>query len=198
MLTALAVAGIASAYLYLTAVRQGFGFYPKIHDEFMYLTQASLLAHGRLWMPRHPLHEFFDSFYVLVDPIYAPLSWPGTALLLVPAHWLHLPYWLVPLLEAGVAAGLLYRVVTEFFDGALGLLAVLLLLGVSDFRWQALTAMSQIPVLLAGLLLVWAWIKWRSAPGPAGRGDRRAGGLGGHYPSHLTRSASRLPVGWSW
>jgi hypothetical protein len=165
-LTSLAVAGIASAYLYFTAVGQGFGFYPKVHDEFMYLTQASLLARGRLWMPRLPLPEFFDSFYILVDPVYAPLSWPGTALLLVPAHWLHLPYWLTPLLAAGAVVGLLYLIVTELFDGVAGLLAALLLLGVSAFRWQALTAMSHVPVLLLGLALTRAWLKWRDGMRP--------------------------------
>jgi hypothetical protein len=165
-LTGMIVAGLGAGYLYFTAVRQGFGFFPRIHDEFMYLTQVSLLARGRLWMPPLPLPEFFDSFYILVNPVYASLSWPGTALLMLPGHWLHLPYWLTPLLAAGAVVGLLYRIVAEMFDGALGLLAALLLLGVSAFRWQALTAMSQVPILLAGLSLTWAWLTWRRGRRP--------------------------------
>ncbi len=81
--------------------------------------------------------------------------------MLAPAAPLRLPYWLAPLLEASAFLGLWYLVVAELFDGAMGLLAVVLLAGVSQFRWLALTPMAHVPILLAAALMAWAWLKWR-------------------------------------
>src|SRR4051794_16683103 len=61
---AVAVILAMAAFLYWTAMAQHRGLYPKFHDQFMYLLQARMLASGRLWMPPHPLAEFFETFYV--------------------------------------------------------------------------------------------------------------------------------------
>jgi 4-amino-4-deoxy-L-arabinose transferase-like glycosyltransferase len=82
----------------------------------------------------------------------------------VPAVWLHLPYWFMPALVAGVAAAMLYRVTTELLDGVCGLLAVLLLLSMSECRFLALVVMSHVVMLALGLTLMWAWLHWRSRP----------------------------------
>jgi len=164
--TALAVSLLCGTYLLATAVHQRHQLHPELEDELVFLTQARLLSHGRLWMGQHPLADFFETPYVFTRPVYAPQSYPGTALMLAPAALLHLPYWLMPLLGASAFLGLWYRVVTELFDGAMGLLAVLLVAGVSQFRWLALTPMAHVPILLAGSLLVWAWLKWKDNERP--------------------------------
>src|SRR5215207_7689219 len=93
LIVSLAIAIVVGGYLYFTAVRQGRDFFPKILDESSYAIQARMIAAGRLWTAAHPAAESFDSAYVLVRPVYASMYFPGTALMLVPAVWLGLPWW---------------------------------------------------------------------------------------------------------
>src|SRR5690349_15082908 len=51
--------GASVYYFLLSASLAERDLYPKFHDEFMYLLQSQMLARGRLWMPQHPLAEFF-------------------------------------------------------------------------------------------------------------------------------------------
>src|SRR5690348_8351140 len=46
---------VSILYIYTTAVHQGRRFEMVYHDEFMFRLQTVMLAHGRLWMPAHPL-----------------------------------------------------------------------------------------------------------------------------------------------
>ncbi|MDQ3440054.1 MAG: hypothetical protein M3478_06855 [Planctomycetota bacterium] len=163
-IVACAIAAAASIYFYITASWQGRSLHPRSHDEFMYLLQARMLSIGRLWMPPLPHGDFFDTFYVFVEPVYASLTWPGTAMLWVPGMWLSLPCWVMPLIVAGAGVGLLYSVATQLFDGLFGLLAALALVALPLLRTQALTAHAQVPILMQGLLLAWAWLRWRASP----------------------------------
>src|SRR5258705_9444821 len=79
---------ISARYFLFSADAAGRGLFPTLHDEFMYLLQARMLARGRLWMPAHPLADFFDCFNVIVRPVYAAEYFPGTALIYVPGVWL--------------------------------------------------------------------------------------------------------------
>jgi hypothetical protein len=166
LVAAAAIALVVGLYLYATAVSQGREFILKILDENSYAIGARMLAAGRLWTAAHPAAESFDSAYVLVRPVYASMYFPGTALMLVPAVWLGLPWWVTPLLAFALSAGVLYRVVTELIDGVAGLLSVLLLASLTMYRELALRLYSQVPMLLLSLLLMWAWLAWRN--------DRRA------------------------
>ncbi len=151
----------AAAYLYVAARYQGRPFELRWPDEFSYLLQMRMLASGRLWMPAHPLADFFDTFYMIFRPVYASQYSPGTAMLFVPALWLGAPLWLIPLLASAAVVGLTYRIVTELLDGLAGWLAALLVCSSGAFRLVSNMLLAQTPVLLLSLLAVWAWLGWR-------------------------------------
>jgi hypothetical protein len=161
---ALAISIAAAVYFYATAAAQDRDFFPKTQDECSYAIQVRQLAQGRLWMPQHPLADFFDSFYLLVRPVYASMYFPGTAILNVPGAWLGWPTWVIPLLVAGACVGLTYRVVTEALDdGVAGALSAAPLVSLTWFRTHSILLMSQLPLLLLGLIMMWAYLRWRLA-----------------------------------
>lgn len=158
---AVAIAILAAAYFILTAVLQDRDLFPKTHDDCSYMIQMQMLARGRLWMPGLPLPDFFDSFYLIVRPVYASQYFPGTALLYVPTIWLHLPTWVMPVLVAGAVVGLTYRILTELIDGAAGAIGALWIASLTWFRMASILLMSQVPALLFGLIMIWSWLCWR-------------------------------------
>jgi hypothetical protein len=151
----------AAAYFILTAILQNRDLFPKTHDECSYYLGAQLLSRGKLWTPAHPLADFFESFYILVKPVYCSIYFPGTALMFAPTVWLQSPTWVLPAIASGMAVGLTYRIIAELIDGAAGALAVLLMISLTWLRTLSIMMMSQMPMLLLGLLLIWAWLKWR-------------------------------------
>jgi len=55
---------------------------PDIYDEFCHLLVADTLRHFRLANPMHPLHQFFETFFVLQEPTYSSIYPIGQGLLL--------------------------------------------------------------------------------------------------------------------
>jgi hypothetical protein len=161
ILTAGAITVGAAVFLYWCARYQAIAIHPKFHDEFSYLIQTRMLAQGRLFMPAHPQAKFFDTFYLIVQPVYASQYFPGAAMMFVPALWLHLPYVAAPLAVSGLCAAMLYLTVTELLDGASGLLAVVLLLASGTFRMMSVMLMADIPSLLLGLAMTFAYLRWQ-------------------------------------
>ena len=154
--------GITAAfYFVLTAFLQDRDLFPRTHDECSYYLGAQMLARGRLWMPPHPLGDFFESFYILTKPVYCSIYFPGTALIFAPTVWLDLPTWAMPAVVSGAAVALLYRIITELIDGAAGAVAALLLVSLTWFRTYTVLLMSQVPMLFLGLLMIWLWLRWR-------------------------------------
>jgi hypothetical protein len=55
---------------------------PNVSDDFSYLLIADTLRHFRLANPVHPLHQFFETFFVLQEPAYASIFPLGQGLIL--------------------------------------------------------------------------------------------------------------------
>jgi hypothetical protein len=160
-ITAAVIFVLSARYFLLSASLAGRELYPMFHDESMYLLQAQLLSHGRLWMPQHELADFFDSFNVIVKPVYASTYFPGTALFYVPGVWLKLAPWSTSVLIAAMAVTMFYIVFTELLDGVAGLLAALLAVSLEQLRVLAVMTMSHPAMLLLLLLSAWSYLRWR-------------------------------------
>src|SRR5579864_4365724 len=55
---------------------------PDVLDEFGHLFVADTLRHFRLANPTHPLHQFFETFFVLQQPTYSSIYPLGQGLFL--------------------------------------------------------------------------------------------------------------------
>ncbi len=55
---------------------------PDVYDEFSHLLVADTLRHFRLANPAHPLHQFFETFFVLQEPTYSSIYPIGQGLAL--------------------------------------------------------------------------------------------------------------------
>jgi hypothetical protein len=164
VITAICIAAIATAYLIFTGWYQGRNFHPKWQDEQSYVIQFRMLGNGRLWYPKHELADFFDSFQVIVDPVYASMYFPGAGLWYAPAQFVGLPFWFMSALACGVATALLYLIVTEAIDGVAGALAVVMILALFMFRKISLLIGGHPPMLMVELALVFCYLRWRELP----------------------------------
>jgi hypothetical protein len=159
--TTLLVFVVATAYLLLTAHLQGRDFDMNIQDEMMYLVQAQLIAHGHLWLPAHPMADFFQELFLFHTPVYASMYFPGTALLYATTVWFHIPNWFLSAMISGAAVAMTYRVLAEMVDNLSGLLGAMLLVACAAFRWTSIMVMSHPLLMLQGLLMFWCFLHWR-------------------------------------
>jgi hypothetical protein len=162
-ITAMLLALIAFLYLWRAAVLHDRDLTPRLQDEFSYLIQAQLLAQGKLWLPSPPLADFFETFHVIVKPVYASVYFPGTAMLYVPSVWINAPHYWTALILCAACVGLVYLLVTDLLDGAYGILAALMLLTTRAFYIHSTLALSNVPAMLAGVGVLLAWLRWRGA-----------------------------------
>jgi hypothetical protein len=156
----LTIVVLAIATLYATALSSDRQFTPIFHDEFAYLLQARMFASGRLWMPAHPLGDFFETFYVITDRVYASQYFPGAALMFMPGALFGLPEWVMPMVVAGLACGAMFLLMRELFGGGVGLASVVLLIAVLGFRVVSITAIAQVPAMVLFAVGMFALIRW--------------------------------------
>jgi hypothetical protein len=161
--TALFIAIFTAIYILLYDWASRELLFLRLNDEHAYMIQARMMAHGRLWMLPYPpdIAPFFDALALIGDRVYAAMYFPGTALALVPFVWLNLPFWLMPLIAASIAAGLLYLLIADLFDPFRGLLGVLMLISLASFRDVSHFLLSEAPFLATELACLLAWIRFR-------------------------------------
>jgi hypothetical protein len=81
---------------------------PLIHDEFSYLTQADIFAHGRLAFPSHPMARYLETFYVNFQPTYSSIYPPAQSAVLALGEVLGNPWIGVLLSTAAMVAAILW------------------------------------------------------------------------------------------
>lgn len=153
----------ASLLLYQQAIVQQRDFQPKMQDEFSYLAQIQMIVSGHLWMPAHPLKDFFDSFQFIVEPVYASMYFPGMAILYAMFAQFDAPVWLPPLVIAGGCVAMMYLVARELLDDVSGIVAAFMMVGTLKFRHLSIQNLAQIPCLFFGLLMIYAYLRWRKS-----------------------------------
>ena len=132
-------------------------------DSFGYISQAELLAHGRLTdrMPSHPAFDWPDVPATLTPLAYTrgpdpaalvPVYPPGLSLLMAPLTWIHpsAVFLVVPLCAAVTLWGCLL-LGRELEDPVAGTLGALLVSVSPTFLLQAAQPMSDVPVTAAWL-----------------------------------------------
>ncbi len=81
---------------------------PDIYDEFGHLLVADTLRHFRLANPPHPLHQFFETFFVLQQPTYSSIYPLGQGLSMALGRMLFGIPWAGVLLSTAAFCALCY------------------------------------------------------------------------------------------
>ncbi len=81
---------------------------PDVYDEFGHLLVADTLRHFRLANPAHPLHQFFETFFVLQQPTYSSIYPLGQGVVLALGWMLFGLPWAGVVLSVGVFCGSCY------------------------------------------------------------------------------------------
>jgi hypothetical protein len=81
---------------------------PNIYDEFSHLLVADTLLHSRLANPPHPMHRFFETFFVLQQPTYSSIYPLGLGLVLALGRLISGIPWAGVLLASGALCSACY------------------------------------------------------------------------------------------
>ncbi len=102
---------------------------PDVYDEFSHLLMADTLRHFRLANPVHPLHQFFETQFVLQEPSYSSIYPPGQGLIMALGWMIFGHPWAGVLLATAALCALCYWMlrawVTPGWALAGGMLAVI-------------------------------------------------------------------------
>lgn len=143
---------------------------PDVYDEFSHLLVSDTLLHGRLANPPHPLHQFFETFFVLQQPTYSSIYSLGQGAMLAFGRVISGSSWAGVLIAVGLFCGLCYWMLRPWVSPAWalagGLLAVMefgpLNLWTNCYWGGALAAASGCLVFGALPRLTAGW-NWRDA-----------------------------------
>jgi len=81
---------------------------PDIYDEFSHLLVADTLRHVRLANPVHPLHQFFETFFILQEPTYSSIYPVGQGAALAGGWMIFGTPWAGVLISVAALCGLCY------------------------------------------------------------------------------------------
>jgi hypothetical protein len=81
---------------------------PWVHDEFSYLLQGDIFAHGRLAFPPHPMATYLQTFYINFSPTYSSIYPPTQSAILSLGFLLGYPWIGVLLSTAAMVAAVLW------------------------------------------------------------------------------------------
>ena len=81
---------------------------PDVYDEFSHLLVADTLRHFRLANPPHPMHEFFETQFVLQEPTYSSIYPIGQGLALAFGRMLFGTPWAGVILSTAAFCALCY------------------------------------------------------------------------------------------
>ena len=138
---------------------------PAIYDEFSHLLVADTLRHFRLANPRHPLPQFFETFFVLQEPTYSSIYPIGQGLILAIGWTIFGLPWAGVLLGVGAFCSLCYWMLRGWTTPVWSLLGGLL--AVMEFgplnQWTNSYWGGAVPAT-AGCLVFGALPRLRSGP----------------------------------
>jgi hypothetical protein len=127
---------------------------PLIHDEYSYLLQGDMFAHGRLAFPPHPMARYFETFYVTFHPTYSSMYPPAQGAALAVGQLLGNPWIGVLLTTAAMVAALLWMLQGWFppYWALLGAILVLVRIGIFSY-WMNSYWGGSVATLGAALVL---------------------------------------------
>ncbi len=160
---------------------------PNVYDEFSHLLVADTLLHFRLANPMHPMHRFFETFFVLQEPTYSSIYPLGQGLMLALGRVVSGSPWTGVLLSTGAFCALCYWALRGYVTPAWALLGGFL--AVIQFGplnlWMNCYWGGSLPAL-AGCLVFGALPRLGQAWGDGLRGRKRdAAALGIGFGLHL-------------
>jgi hypothetical protein len=143
---------------------------PRVHDEFSYLLMSDTLAHGRAANPSPSPSEFFDTFHVIVRPVFASKYFPAQGVFLAigekltghPAAGL----WLSSALACAATCWMLQSWVGPVW-GLLGGFLMMVQIGVfsywSQAYWGGIAAALGGALFFGAIHRVWKSLSWPNA-----------------------------------
>ena len=99
---------------------------PNVSDDFSYLLIADTVRHFRLANPPHPLHQFFETYFVLQQPAYVSIFPLGQGLVLALGWTLFGHPWTGVALSIGALCALCYWMLRAWTSGGWALVGGLL------------------------------------------------------------------------
>src|SRR5579862_4063690 len=94
----------------------------NVTDDFSYLLLADTLRHFRLANPAHPLHQFFETFFVLQQPTYSSIYPIGQGLALAIGNAIFATPWAGVVLSTAAFCALCYWMLRAWTTPAWSLL----------------------------------------------------------------------------
>jgi hypothetical protein len=142
---------------------------PRIHDEFSYLLLSNTLASQHISSPSPPLPEFFDTFHVLVRPVYASKYFPAQGMFLAIGEKLTghpaVGVWLSSVLACAATCWMLQAWVGPVW-GMLGGLLMMIQIGVysywSQTYWGGMVAALGGALFFGAVRRLWERLSWRN------------------------------------